>query len=107
MNNLTTAKKKMQVSEALKLLTDIVGDLEASGVKILHAQASDEPYILLAHEKSEFFVWAKQTGLSLNVEPSRTENDYGLHWRVTVMIDGVDIHGYLTDAEKEELDEAV
>lgn len=105
MDNLTTEKKEMQVSETLRLLADIVSDLEASGVGIIHAQASKEPYVLITREKDAFRVWALKNDLPVYMEPAEvTEPDYDLRWKVGAVFHGVDIHGYMTDAGKEEWD---
>lgn len=105
MDNLTTEKKKNQVSDSLRFLADIVSDLEEVGVGIIHATASKEPYILISRAKAEFRVWALQNDLSVTLEPAEiTEPDYGIRWKIGTVARGVDIHGYLTDAEKEAWD---
>ena len=101
----TTAKKKMQVGEALRLLTVIVDGMDAAGIRIISAQATTrDPYVLVFTGNEALRKWAADNKLDVKVEPYETEKDIGLLWILTTEISGVEIRAYMSDAEKEAWD---
>lgn len=104
MGEYTTAKKKMQVGEALRLLTGIVDSMEAAGIRIINATASIEPSILIFTADEALRKWAADNELDIKVERFETEEDIGLHWLLITEISGVTVRGYMSDAEKEAWD---
>ena len=102
----TTAKKKMQVGEALRLLIGIVDSMDAAGIRIISAMASTrDPYVLVFTGNEALRKWAADNELDVKVERFETDDDItGLHWILTTEISGVDIRAYMSDEEKEEYD---
>ena len=113
MDNLTTeSRKKSTILEQMKIMEGIVTSLDAAGVDIIHLQAGKpaDCYILLHIWGDAFRQWADENELDVIVEPlerkDETEKDYGLRWMVDTVVNGISIHGYLTDDQKEVWDNA-
>lgn len=105
MGEYTTAKKKLQVGEALRLLTGIVDSMEAAGIRIISAMASRDPYVLAFTGSEALRKWAADNDLDVKVERIETEDDTtGLRWLLTTEISGVEIRAYMSDEEKEAWD---
>lgn len=99
-------QKKLQVGEALRLLTGIVDSMEAAGIRIISATASTSaPYVLAFTGNKALRKWASDNELDVKVERFETEDDTtALRWRLTTEISGVEIRAYMLDEEKEAWD---
>ena len=105
MEEFTTPKEKMQVSDALRLLTGIVDSMEDAGISVISARASDKPGILVLYADDYLRMWAAENELEIAVEKYEPEeNITGSHWRLATEISGVEISTYLSDKEKEAWD---
>lgn len=101
----TTAKKKMQVGEALRLLTVIVDGMDAAGIRIISAVASTrDPHVLAFTGDEALRKWAADNELDIKVERIESEDDTGLRWLLNTEISGVEIRTYMSDEEKEAWD---
>lgn len=110
MNDSTTIEKKKQVLDKCWTLFYIVKDLEAAGIEIINAQVGDRCYVLIhcRGDHAEFRRWANSQGLEITVEPAViTDPDYGLHWKIGTNVCGFEVHGWMTDQNKEEYDATV
>ena len=113
MDNFNTGTpKKSSILEQMKIMEGIVKSLDAAGVNIIHLQVGKpaDCYILLHIWGDAFRRWADVLKLDVIVEPlerkDETEKDYGLRWMVDTVVNGISVHGYLTDYQKEEWDNA-
>lgn len=110
--NTTGIRKKSSILEQMKIMEGIVESLDAAGVDIIHLQAGKpaDCYILLHIWGDAFRQWADKNELDVIVEPlehkDETEKDYGLRWMVDTVVNGISIHGYFTDDQKEAWDNA-
>lgn len=105
MEEFTTPKKEMQVSDALRLLTRIVDSMEDAGIRIISARASGKPGILVLDADEHLRLWAAENELVIAVEKYEPKEDItDSHWRLTTEISGVEISTYLSDKEKEAWD---
>lgn len=113
MNDRTTeSREKSSILEQMKIMEGIVESLDAAGVDIIHLQAGKpaDCYILLHIWGDAFRQWADENELDVIVEPlerkDETETDYGLRWMVDTVVNGISVHGYMTDYQKEVWDHA-
>lgn len=115
MDNLSTeSRKKSTILEQMKIVEGIVESLDSAGVDIIHLQVGkpDNCYILLSlHAGSDTFrQWADENELDVIVEPverkDESEPDYGIRWRIGTVVNGIDVHSYFRDYEKEAWDNA-
>ena len=113
MDNFNTGTpKKSSILEQMKIMEGIVKSLDAYGVDIIHLQVGKpaDCYILLHIWGDAFRRWADENELDVIVEPlerkDENEPDYGLRWMVDTVVNGISVHGYLTDYQKEAWDNA-
>lgn len=109
MDNLSTGTKNLSILEQFKIMEGITKSLTDAGVDIIHMQVGkpEDCYILLHNCGDEFRQWAAENELDVIVEPHESENpDYGLRWRISTTVNGIDVHSYFRDKEKEAWDHA-
>lgn len=108
LNDSSTDKAKLSISQRLGTLYAIAYGMENEGVSITTAQVSNASsnYILVfAHDRESLMAWMKKRALT--PEFRKLEPDEGLVWEVQTEFLGVQVVGYLTDDEKEEWDHAL
>ena len=107
--NTTGTRKKSTILEQMKIMEGIVTSLDAAGVDIISLSVGRPVncHILLHNCGDEFRQWAAENELDVIVEPHVSEQpDYGIHWRIGTSVNGIDVHGYFRDYEKEAWDRA-
>ena len=111
MDNLTTGTpKKSTIHDQLLIMSGIVDSLTEAGVRIITAEATTtrQPNSLVTrhYDKTHDCLrrWAAENEIDLIVEPMEKDYKTGLNWEIHTEVNGVWIHGYLTDEEKEEYD---
>lgn len=112
MDNLTTGTpKKSTIHDQLLIMSGIVDSLTEAGVRIIIAEATSnrKPNILISQHYDNgrhacLRRWAAENEIDLIVEPMEKDYKTGLNWEIHTEVNGVWIHGYLTDEEKEEYD---
>lgn len=105
MNNSSTESGKRQMSDMIKKLYFVATDLEDAGISINNAQAAiDGPSILIYAHEEAFLKWAAPRRKRITVtelDKHKGWNRYENRWEISMDMAGVEVHGYLTDDEKE------
>lgn len=103
LNDSSTDKAKLSISQRLGTLYAVVQGLETEGVSVTTAQASKSSgdYVLVfAHDLDVFARWMKARNLTpefMELPDSPGE----LRWSIGTEFLGINVTGYLTDEEKE------
>ena len=109
-NSTTGTKEKSSIMERIRIMEGVAESLVNAGVEIINLQVSQPgnfTYVLLHNCGDEFRQWAEENELDVSVTPLEPDDpDSGIHWRVGVIVNGIDVHGYFRDYEKEAWDNA-
>lgn len=105
----TTKTDASQVAQKLRRLTDVAAELEAAGVRIIIAEATvtrQDSILVSAHERSSirvFLDWRRAAGIGVELF-CKSDDETDLCWEFRAERNGVIVHGYLMDEEKDEWD---